>query len=265
MPIVAMDALGFTDRCIICGSLNGYRWDRGSTKFKPGPYKLDQGAHIVMRIDDNGPNLGKGQTYDIQLTGNDLSALSTEELKKQLTDALPVCDIEDDGGGLLVVSKTSGPTSCVEPLLGPSMEALVGYQVDPTWHWGVGRPCLGFTPSADHPSKGLAVIILRKCSCRSLPHLVVPTDDADLSKNPSAFLNFRINNTIAKYMYDNGYFDQDLTQQFADTRFPWSDNYFQDFPNKIHQLPVWPTVSEQKAHNVSMNDVAYAFIQSYLQ
>jgi hypothetical protein len=243
--ILTLSNEGWVDACANCGERSTYFFDRGSAKGREGPYILAPGMDLAFRIDDD--NGGPGYIEIVTFEEGDFSDWNkvtcnqlVERLKRDLRLAMPRNDFE----GILVVSNSSGPQSCVEVVAGFARGPLGFMLYGPDGnHTCCGRPCLGWVNAdTDLERPQPDIILLRRCACGCqasyLPSALEPLERHGLDDRLTA-QRYAVN-ALARHLANAGHVDVDLKEHFAmKDRFS-SGRYHPGFPRSDGEvLDLW--------------------------
>lgn len=224
----------------LCGQRHTFNFDKGGLNSKCGPFAFNDNDTIVYRFNDDGYNLGKGVEETFTISSNDfanLTNVSTDEIVAKLNLVLVNGKATNDFGTVLVESKITGTTSCVEVLTGTGAAAM-GYNArgGEYDHHCCGRMVLGYVPPFLPRKEYTDMIALRRCnSCKGQPTLI--RNMIDYSKMPGAMDSIprKAANTLAVYLKSKGWVDPDLVSYYQEeaTNPP---EYFSQFPLQVNNI-----------------------------
>lgn len=236
MVITKLNKDFFIAMCV-CGQRHTFNFDVGGVNTKTAPFSLIAGESIVYRFDNDGGNAGTTETITFA-AGDfpDFNNISADELVVKLNSVLVAGKAINDFGTVLVESKTSGATSCVEVLDGYAAEDL-GYNVrgDQFNHYCCGRVCLGYAPDLNRHFPN-AVLVRRCNSCGS--QATIHRNMTDYTNNPQAANNIdqrKAVNSLCNLLKSNGYVDCDMKDYYAAEKINAAECFI-DFPLTTPEL-----------------------------
>lgn len=225
MPIKRMTAVRMHHICAICGAEHIITFDHGAQKSKTGPFALNVGGTLVVKVDATPPATVTFAAGDFPDFGNVTAAQLAAKLNAVLTDVTA----SDDSGGLLIESATTGPGSRIEIVDGTARAAL-GFPTDGRLDPCLSRPVLGISMGS---MKDKDVIALRRCNdCGSNECLIRTFDAASSDLDGTFFKEHRKSvNALAGHFKGRGWSHPDVAADHAaerssppdiDTSFPAS-------------------------------------------
>jgi hypothetical protein len=206
--LVKLDTQKFVVACNRCARLHTHFFDRGSTKTISAPFALADDDTLEIQFDADGGNVGTVRTFKFKAKDfSDIKNITAEQLVVWFNRFVPEAVAMVDYTGVLILSKTAGPTSCVE-FIGGSAQLKLGY--DPRMgqceRYCCGRPVLGYQMgSRKHDN----IILVRPCECGTQMSLV-----RQLKGKPPSMSNAFVN-SLAAYLKSNGWVDPDMRDDFA--------------------------------------------------
>lgn len=227
----------------LCGQRHTYYFNYGSCESKPGPFtNIIAGDWIDFRFDSDFGN--EGAIERVTLEFPNYSNISTDQMVDLLNTQLQGGVAHNDFGTVLVKSKATGPSSCVE-VTNVSRPNLMGYDArhDTFWHHCCNRLQLGFAPptlDSGYQRKHKDIIVWRRCrACSGQTSSIRNMNDlsADLEATNNAKQRKAIN-TLSVYLKQRGYVDYDMLTEFAqETTDP--TEVFQEFLNNPSYMEVY--------------------------
>jgi hypothetical protein len=159
--------------CAICGAENRISFDRGAQKSRTGPFQLEVGMTLTVRVDAGPPTTVTFAEGDVL----NFERAQARELAAKLNRDLAGVQAVDDAGGILLESATTGDGSRLE-IVGGTACAALGFVADGDAHPGVSRLVLGVS-AGPGGVRDPNVMPLRRCGdCGAIEHLVRTFDVA---------------------------------------------------------------------------------------
>lgn len=201
-----------------CGQRMTFYYDHGSASTKCGPFSFDDGQTLTFRFDNDGGNAGTIETITLHTNQfADIGNVTTDELVSFLNANLLAGEALNDFNTVLVRSKTTGPTSCVEIPDGSARPALgVNITNMNSQPHCCGRICLGYRPipfaiGREYPD----TILLRPCSVCGGQTSLFMNNTPQLEDEELVAFNIRQSVLVlGKVLYDNHWLDPDLIDFF---------------------------------------------------
>jgi hypothetical protein len=114
MPIKSLSAIPSPGHmiqvCAACGAEHTISFDRGAQKAKTGPTALQVGDTLTLRVDAGPPISVTFASGDFP----DFARVTAAQLTAKINAEIPGARASDDGGGLLLESRTHGEGSRLE-------------------------------------------------------------------------------------------------------------------------------------------------------
>jgi hypothetical protein len=218
--------------CAACGAEHTIRFDRGGQKSKTGPFALELGDTLIVKVDVAPPATVTFAAGDFP----DFGSVTAAQLATKLSASLSGVHTSDDAGGVLIESATTGVGSRME-IVGGAARAALGFPTDGRLDLCPSRPVLGVS-SGTGPGqmKDKNVLALRRCNdCGSNECLIRTFDVAPPGHLGTFFHEHRKTvNALAEHCKASGWSHPDVAADHAKETAP---------PLDIdHEFPARPSV-----------------------
>jgi hypothetical protein len=218
--------------CAACGAEHRISLDRAGRKSRTGPFVLEVGSTLVVRVDDAPPTT---VTFDVG-DAVDFARVTAGELVTKLNATVAGVQVMDDAGGVLLESASIGEGSRLDILAGTACAAL-GFIPSEGGDSHTRRPVLGVSlgpAGARDPS----VIALRRCSdCGATEYLVRSFEASPQAVEGTYFAAHRkAVNSLAQHCLARGWSHPDVAEHHAaETKVP--HDLDAAFPHRPCHLP----------------------------
>jgi hypothetical protein len=174
--------------CAACGAEHVISFDRGAQKSRTGPFALELGDTLTVKVDTAAPvalALAPGDFLD-------LGSVTAAQLAAVLNASIPGIQARDDDGGVLIESATTGAGSRIE-ITGGTARAALGFATGGRIDLCLSRPVLGISHGdAPDAMKNKDVLVLRRCNdCGSHENLIRTFDAAPPEHDGTFFAEHR--------------------------------------------------------------------------
>jgi hypothetical protein len=199
--------------CAACGAEHMISFDRGAQKSRTGPFALELGGTLVVRVNTAAPMTMTIAPGDFP----DLGRVTAAQLAAVLNASIPGIHARDDAGGVLIESATTGAGSRIEIIGGTARTALgfaTGGRIDPC----LSRPVLGISHGTEPDvMKNKDVLVLRRCNdCGSHENLIRTFDAAPPEHDGTFFAEHRkAVNALAEHCKSRGWSHPDVAADHA--------------------------------------------------
>jgi hypothetical protein len=197
--------------CAACGAEHTVSFDRGAQKTRTGPFVLQPGDTLVVRVDGAEPATATFAAGSFP----DFTRVSAAQLAAKLNATLAGVQAVDDAGGVLIESTSVGPDSCVQIVDGTARAAL-GFATNGWADPCHSRPMLGISLGAEQVMDK-DIMALRRCNDCGANECLVRTFDAAPAHLDGTHLmaHRQAVNSLAEHCKSCGWSHPDLAEHHA--------------------------------------------------